>query len=65
MIAYRPAGPADAAPVAELHARSWRNLPRLFDDAFLDGDLTTSAEARSSTISTSRANRRDIGSAMR
>ena len=40
MIDYREAKPADAAAVAALHARSWRESYRgEFTDAFLDGDL--------------------------
>ena len=41
MIEYRPAKPPDAAAVASLHARSWRETYRgAFLDSFLDGDLT-------------------------
>lgn len=37
---FRPAGPADAAAVAELHADSWRRHYRgAYSDAFLDGDV--------------------------
>ena len=40
MIEYRRARPSDAEPVAELHARSWReNYRGAFRDEFLDGDL--------------------------
>jgi ribosomal protein S18 acetylase RimI-like enzyme len=40
MIEYRGAEPSDAAAVAHLHARSWRESYRgIFLDAFLDGDL--------------------------
>ncbi len=40
MIEFRTAGPEDAAAVARLHARSWREHYRgEFDDAYLDGDL--------------------------
>jgi ribosomal protein S18 acetylase RimI-like enzyme len=40
MIEYRPAIPSDAAAIADLHARSWReNYRGSFHDAFLDGDL--------------------------
>lgn len=38
--ACRPAEPADAAAIAELHARSWRESYRgSFTDGYLDGDL--------------------------
>jgi ribosomal protein S18 acetylase RimI-like enzyme len=37
---FRFAGPADAAAVADLHARSWRRHYRgAYSDAFLDGDV--------------------------
>src|SRR4051794_36997031 len=37
---FRPASPADAVAVAELHARSWRRHYRgAYSDAFLDGDV--------------------------
>lgn len=40
MIAYRPAGPADADAIALLHTRSWReNYRGAFSDAFLDREL--------------------------
>jgi ribosomal protein S18 acetylase RimI-like enzyme len=40
MIEYRPATRFDAAAIADLHARSWReNYRGSFHDAFLDGDL--------------------------
>ena len=40
MIEYRPARADDAEPIAQLHARSWReNYRGSFHDAFLDGDL--------------------------
>jgi len=40
MIEYRPATARDAEPIADLHARSWReNYRGAFRDAYLDGDL--------------------------
>lgn len=40
MLEFRQAHAADADPVAQLHARSWReNYRGAFTDAFLDGDL--------------------------
>ena len=39
---FRPAGPADAAAVAHLHADSWRRHYRgAYSDAFLDGDVVS------------------------
>jgi ribosomal protein S18 acetylase RimI-like enzyme len=39
-IEYRLARPDDAAPIARLHARSWREHYRgTYPDSFLDGDL--------------------------
>jgi ribosomal protein S18 acetylase RimI-like enzyme len=40
VIAYRPATPIDADPIALLHTRSWREHYRgSFRDDFLDGEL--------------------------
>ncbi|WP_433726928.1 N-acetyltransferase family protein [Actinoplanes sp. CA-051413] len=42
----RPAGPADAALIAELHAASWRRHYRgAFADFYLDGDVITERRA--------------------
>jgi GNAT superfamily N-acetyltransferase len=39
-LSFRTAGPADAAPIAQLHADSWRRHYRgAYSDSFLDGDV--------------------------
>ena len=41
-LQFRPAGPADAAAIAALHADSWqRHYRGALSDAFLDGEVTT------------------------
>ena len=41
-LAFREAGPSDAAAVAALHAASWRSAYHgIFADAFLDGPVET------------------------
>lgn len=43
---FRPAGPADADAIAELHAKSWRRHYRgVYSDSFLDGDVDADRRA--------------------
>ena len=43
---FRPAGPADAAAIARLHADSWRRHYRgALADSYLDGDIVAEREA--------------------
>src|SRR4051812_43028830 len=45
-LKLRLAGPADAEPIAALHADSWRRHYRgAYSDAFLDGDLDADRRA--------------------